>query len=309
VPFIELSDGVKRYYETWGPEDGPVIFLLHGWCASSRLFSEQAPVLASAGYRVVASDAPGHGRSEKGRPSVTPDRLEDDFHEMAEALGYWKKPFAIIGHSAGGGVAQYVCFRWPEKVKALVLLNTGYRMRDSLARNIVWTPAPHYMRVFFSEPVKRVVRPLAKEAFAAIARITGKDEETARLWVDDIFATPAELASAEVEELMKHDSESRLRDIRVPVCILGGTLDLLAPPRQSKRMHELIPGSELHMLQGTHTMKMWQSKEVNDIILSFLARAYPVPPKAAPRIAEKVRAKEPPQTAPTKHRKVRRSAN
>lgn len=279
MAFITLSDGLKRYYDEAGPADGPVILLFHGWCASSRLYCEQMPALTAAGYRVFAIDAIGHGRSDKVFVSVSPEKLQDDIYETVDRLGLWKKPLTIIGHSAGGGVAQFMYFRWPEKIAALVLLNTGFTMSDSLVRRFFWSLGPIYARVVFSEPARRAIQPLAGAFMEGLAKLAGKDPVCARAWAEEVFETPGNVAVAEIEEIIKYNTEDRLPTIRVPVCIIGGTLDPLAPPRQSRRMHELIPDSELHMLPGEHTLKYWMSDRVNDIILNFLARAYPIPPK------------------------------
>jgi 3-oxoadipate enol-lactonase len=305
MPYVELSDGLKRYYEILGPDNGRPVVLLHGWCSSSSLYSEQKPVLANAGYRVFAFDAAGHGRSDKDIHEFTTRKLLNDFKEMGEKLGFWNEPFALIGHSAGGGVALHFGFDIPDHIASLVLINTGFKMIDSFSRRLIWTHGPLYGDVIFSETVKRIVSPIVENTMAAIAAIKGKDTETARLWIQDIFSTPSHVASSEIAEILKYDLEDRLGEIHIPTCVLGGWLDPLAPARQSKRIHELIPDSEVHMLAGSHMMKMWLSDEVNAIILKFLAKTYPPqrPEKPSP-----IRKKATPKKKPSMKKPVAKRA-
>ena len=121
MPYLELDDGVKMWYEIHGRDEGRNLLLYHGWGASIAFWSEQIPLLTDMGYRVVALDGRGHGRSDKPRKGYNLDRLRQDFINFQEAIEL--DEWAVIGHSAGGGVAQVTYHDYPNQTKALVLID------------------------------------------------------------------------------------------------------------------------------------------------------------------------------------------
>ncbi len=276
MPVMTMSNGTRTYYEIAGPEDGAPVMLLHGWCASLRLYCEQTRALTEAGYRVYALDSIGHGRSSKKTDTVDKDVVVERFEEFAERVGlYAGGPFALIGHSAGGGAAQQIYLKRPETIACLVLLNTGYLMRDSLIRQAFWSLSPLMAEAFFSAPAKIALRPAMNAAADTAALAFNKDPHQIRLWFSDVMRTRPKVARMEIEEIMRHNVKDSLPDIKCPTLIIGGSLDLLAPARQSRVMHELIPDSELRIVPTGHAGKMFQSELYNPHILGFLADRYP----------------------------------
>jgi len=289
MPFMTMSGGSRTYYEIHGPEDGAPVMLLHGWCASLRLYCAQTRALADAGYRAILLDSIGHGRSSKKLDTVDKDAVVESFGEFAEKVGlFGGEPFALIGHSAGGGAAQQIYLKYPDKIACLVLLNTGYVMRDSLARKIFWSLSPQMVEVLFNPLTKLALRPAMNAAADAAGLIYNKDPHEIRLWFADVMRSRPGIARMEIEEIMRHDTRDQLPDIKCPTLIIGGSLDPLAPARQSRVMHELIPDSELLIVPTGHTGKMFQSALYNPPILDFLAKRYPpVKPKKAAKPAAK----------------------
>jgi pimeloyl-ACP methyl ester carboxylesterase len=275
MPFMTLNSGDKLYYEVNGPEEGAPVMLLHGWCASMRLYSEQIPALNGAGYRTIALDSIGHGRSGKKVGAVDKDVVVERFFEVAERVGLCGRPFALIGHSAGGGVAQQIYLKRPDKIACLVLLNTGYLMRDSLLRKIFWTFSPQMVEALFNPVTKLALRPAVNAAADAAGLAFNKNPHDVRLWMADVFRTRPGTARKEIEEIMRHSTKDDLPGIKCPTLIIGGSFDPLAPARQSRVMHDLIPNSELHIVPTGHVGKMLRSELYNPFILDFLARHYP----------------------------------
>ena len=113
MPYLELDDGVRMWYEIHGREDGRNILLYHGWGASLAFWSEQIPLLVDMGYRVVAFDGRGHGKSDKPRKGYNLDRLRQDFVNFQTAIDL--EEWAVVGHSAGGGVAQITYHDYPNQ--------------------------------------------------------------------------------------------------------------------------------------------------------------------------------------------------
>jgi len=107
MPYIETRDGNDLYVKDWG-EDGRAVILIHGWPLSADSWDDQALALAEAGYRVLAYDRRGFGRSDQPWEGYDYDTFADDLADVMEAAEI-EDGAAIIGFSMGGGeVARYM---------------------------------------------------------------------------------------------------------------------------------------------------------------------------------------------------------
>ncbi len=105
MPMIETDDGTALYLKEWG--DGPAVILIHGWPLSADSWDDQALAIAEHGYRVIAYDRRGFGRSDQPWDGYDYDTLADDLAAVIEACDA-ENP-ALIGFSMGGGeVARYL---------------------------------------------------------------------------------------------------------------------------------------------------------------------------------------------------------
>src|SRR3546814_11363575 len=98
---ITTEDGVGLYYKDWGPKDGPVVTLSHGWPLSSDSWEGTAFFLANEGFRVVAHDRRGHGRSSQPWEGNDMDHYADDLATVVDALAL--KDISMFGFSTGAG--------------------------------------------------------------------------------------------------------------------------------------------------------------------------------------------------------------
>jgi non-heme chloroperoxidase len=120
--FITTRDGVDIYYKDWGPRNGQPIVFSHGWPLSSDSWESQMFFLASQGYRVIAHDRRGHGRSSQPWEGNDMDHYADDLAQVIEALDL--KNAVLIGFSTGGGeVARYVGRHGTKRVAKLALVS------------------------------------------------------------------------------------------------------------------------------------------------------------------------------------------
>lgn len=104
---FKTCDDVTIYFKDWGPRNGPVVVLCHGWPLTADSWDAQAFFLASNGYRVIAHDRRGHGRSSQPWDGNDMDHYADDLAQLIDHLKL--RDVAIFGFSAGGGeVARFV---------------------------------------------------------------------------------------------------------------------------------------------------------------------------------------------------------
>jgi len=122
MPSFTTRDGTEIYYKDWGNKNGSVVTFSHGWPLSSDNWDSQMFFLASQGYRVIAHDRRGHGRSAQPWEGNNMDTYADDLHELFEHLDL--KDATVVGHSTGGGeVARFVGRHGTSRVKKAVLIS------------------------------------------------------------------------------------------------------------------------------------------------------------------------------------------
>lgn len=115
--------GLRLRYQEWGPSDAPAIVMLHGFGVSGHMFDEFAARMSDR-FRLIALDQRGHGDSEWSEEGdYTREAFVEDVEAFREALGL--KSFLLIGHSMGGLNAVSYTARYPERVRALVLVDVG----------------------------------------------------------------------------------------------------------------------------------------------------------------------------------------
>lgn len=119
---IRTRDGVNLYYKDWGPREGPVVTLSHGWPLSADSWENQAFFLASQGFRVIAHDRRGHGRSSQPWDGNDMDHYADDLATVIETLGL--RDVTVVGFSTGGGeVSRYIGRHGTSRVSKIALIS------------------------------------------------------------------------------------------------------------------------------------------------------------------------------------------
>jgi pimeloyl-ACP methyl ester carboxylesterase len=151
--FIKLSDGYV-HYELSGPEDGPVVVLIHGISTPYFIWDDAQSALTKAGLRVLRYDLYGRGFSD--RPNVTYDEqlFDRQLFELLTALKI-REPADLVGSSLGGAIAVIFAARHPEKARRLLLLApAGYPVNLPLAGRVVYLPVVgDYMTYTFGNPI------------------------------------------------------------------------------------------------------------------------------------------------------------
>ncbi len=138
---ITTKDGTEIYYKDWGTGQ-PVVFS-HGWPLNADAWESQMVYLASNGYRCIAHDRRGHGRSSQPWNGNDMDTYADDLSDLIETLGL--KGITLVGHSTGGGeVARYIGRHGTKRVAKAVLMGSVTPLMLKTAAN----PGGLPMKVF-----------------------------------------------------------------------------------------------------------------------------------------------------------------
>jgi non-heme chloroperoxidase len=123
MPIFTVKDRTEIYYKDWGNKSGAVVFFSHGWPLNSDNWENQMFFLASHGYRVIAHDRRGHGRSSQPWEGNDMNTWADDLHELIEHLDV--KNVTLVGHSTGGGeISRYIGRYGTSRVAKAVLISS-----------------------------------------------------------------------------------------------------------------------------------------------------------------------------------------
>lgn len=268
--FLDL-DGARVYYYAAGRRGGgdPIV-LVHGFPTSSHLWQPVVPLLPD-GHRVVVVDLLGYGRSDRpaGR-DVSIRGHAERMRQVLDALGIERA--CIVGHDIGGGIAQVMALRWPQRVSALVLVNAvaydAWPQREvKMARAML--PLTRHLPATF---LLSVLRTDLLRGYAEAERGAHAIERYVKP-----FASP-EGRDAFFEHLLALDPRDtaalapRLGDIVAPTAVVWGAHDPFLPASIGERLARDIPGATLDVIaEGRH----FTPEEHAERVAAAIARVAP----------------------------------
>jgi pimeloyl-ACP methyl ester carboxylesterase len=259
MPIAELN-GQGIYFEDSGGSGRPIIFA-HGFLMDSRMFDPQVAALAPE-FRVIRWDARGFGRTRwDGKPFNLWDSAADCI-ALLDHLGIDKA--VVAGMSQGGYCALRIALRYPERVKALVLMSTRGTNDDEQTKTGYLQAAEVWANVG-PEPIVQ----------ALSGPVLG-DPNYFNPWLDRWRQVPAASYHAAVRNLVDRDDISgRLKEIRCPTIVFHGLEDVALPPTDGEFLHKTLPGSVrfVPVPGATHAANLTRPDVVNPPLLEFL-RAY-----------------------------------
>jgi pimeloyl-ACP methyl ester carboxylesterase len=265
MPFIETGDGATLFYKEWGT--GKPMLFVHSWSVNTHLWQYQMVDLSSRGFRCIAYDQRGHGRSNDPGRGFDYDTLADDLHHVIETLGL--RDVVLVGHSMGcGEIVRYATRHGASRISRVVLVaptmpfalktpdNPDGISRENFERlRAAWkTDLPKWLednaRPFFS--------PQTSQAMLTWAVQMGQQASLKAL-IDCNVATT------------ETDFRAELPKFNVPTLIIHGDADVSAPINfTGRRTANLIPQCQLKVYPGApHGLMFTHAEQLNADLLSF----------------------------------------
>lgn len=271
MPMFTTSDGTELYYKDWGTGQ-PIVFS-HGWPLSADAFEDQMFFLANHGFRVIAHDRRGHGRSSQQWHGNTMDTYADD---LAELVAFLNLEQAVhVGHSTGGGeVVRYLGRHGERRVNKAVLIGAITPLMLKTATNPEGTPIEAFDQIRAgviadrSEFFKRLTI-----AFYGCDRPGAQVSQGVRdaFWRQGMMTgLPATYLC--IRAFSETDLTGDLTRITVPTLILHGDDDQIVPIGASAlQTAQLVRHAELIILNGaSHGLCTTHKDRVNEELLRFI---------------------------------------
>ncbi|HUA13938.1 MAG TPA: alpha/beta hydrolase [Verrucomicrobiae bacterium] len=269
----ENSTSIHLYYEDHGT--GKPVVLIHGYPLSSASWEKQLPALLAAGYRVIAYDRRGFGKSSQPTTGYNYDTFAEDLHKLVTHLKL--KDFSLVGFSMGGGeVARYI----------------GRFGSKDVARAVIISGVPPYLLKTDDNPegvdagvFQGIENAVAADRYAFFTEFFKNFYNTEvnlgkRVSAEAVQASwnAASISSATASlacvPTWHEDFRQDLAKIDVPTLVIHGDSDRVVPfSAAGQRTAKLIPGAELVVIKdGPHNVAWTHTDEVNKALLDFLAK-------------------------------------
>jgi branched-chain amino acid transport system permease protein len=262
--------GVPLYYVESG--SGPAILYIHGNTGSSLWFSR---VMYIPGYRTIALDMPNFGRSGRLDPSQAPDA--SDIHLYADYVAAFidqlglEKPL-VVAHSLGGAVAMSMAGRYPERIGALMLV-------DSSAPTGLQTPEDRHPLI----EMMRTNPAILKAALASVVPALQDPEFLDELVADALLMNPASFIG-NAKALTRFDCTSLCPNYQGPVMVMRGAKDVITTEAMAEATVAAFPGAELVSLQNIgHSPMVEDSAGFLGHVAGFAMRSLSAPAAAPAR--------------------------
>ncbi|TFF23242.1 alpha/beta hydrolase [Jiella endophytica] len=276
MPFATTRDGVEIFYKDWGPKDAPAIMFHHGWPLSADDWDTQMLFFLANGYRVVAHDRRGHGRSSQVWDGHTMDNYAADAFAVVEALDL--RGVVHIGHSTGGGeVARYVAkFGEPAgRVAKAVLVSAVPPLMVKTEANPGGLPIEVFdgFRKALADNRAQFFLDVPTGPFYGYNREGAKiDEGVIQNWWRQGMMGSAKAHYDGIKAFSETDQSEDLKAISVPTLVLHGEDDQIVPIGASARESiKLLPSGTLKTYPGFgHGMLTVNADILNADLLAFV---------------------------------------
>jgi non-heme chloroperoxidase len=268
---ITTRDGTRIYYKDWG--EGPPVTFSHGWPLNSDMWDGQMLFLEQNGFRVIAHDRRGHGRSDQASTGNDMDGYADDLAALIEALDL--TDVTLVGHSTGGGeVARYIGRHGTSRVSRAVLIAAVPPLLLKTPANPEGLPIEVFdgLRASLFRDRSQTFRDFAGMFYGA----NRPENQVSQGILDQFWLWSMQCGLKNAYESIKAFSETDftedLKQFDVPTLVLHGEDDQIVPVHDSARKSaRLIPGAtEVYYPGAPHGITATHQDQVNAELLRFL---------------------------------------
>ena len=265
------KDGTSIYYKDWGT--GPVVTFSHGWPLSADAWDAQMLFLGKRGYRVIAHDRRGHGRSGQTWDGNHIDQYADDLAELMDHLDI--EGAVMVGHSTGGGeVVRYIARHGQKRVAKAVLIAAFPPLMLKTEKN----PGGLSLSVF-----DEIRASLVKDRSQFFKDMSDRSMDTTRpdatvsqgvqesFWLQGMQASVIGAYDC-IKAFSETDQTEDLKKIDVPTLVIQGDADQIVPIDDSGRISvKLVRNGTLKVIPGApHGLCTTHAEAVNEALLAFL---------------------------------------
>jgi non-heme chloroperoxidase len=271
VSTITTKDGTTIYYKDWGT--GPAVTFSHGWPLNADAWDGQMLFLAQKGFRVVAHDRRGHGRSSQASSGNDMNGYADDLAAVIEALDL--KGATLVGHSTGGGeVARYIARHGTKRAARVVLVAAVPPIMVKSAANPEGLPMEVFdsLRAGVASDRSQFYKDLAVQFYGANrpgAKVSQGILDQFWLWS---MQAGTKNAYESIKAFSETDFTEDLKKFDIPTLVMHGEDDQIVPVKDSARKSaRLIKGAkEIYYPGAPHGLTATLQDRVNADLLAFL---------------------------------------
>ena len=271
MPTIKIEDGTEIFYKEWGTGQ-PVVFS-HGWPLNADVWDNQMFFLQQHGYRVIAHDRRGHGRSSDPGFGQDMDHFADDLAALTEVLGL--EDAVHIGHSTGGGeVARYIARHGTRRVAKAVLVSAVPPLMVKTDTNPDGLPISVFdeLRANVMKDRSQAWKDVAVPFFGA--NRAGSKVSQGTLDMFWLMGMQCSLHAAYdcIRAFSQTDQTEDLKAFDVPTLFVHGDDDQIVPiGAASMKAATLVKGSILKVYEGApHGLSVTLHQRLNDDLLTFI---------------------------------------
>ena len=274
MPYITTQDGTEIFYKDWGPKSAQPIVFHHGWPLSADDWDNQLMFFSSKGFRVIAHDRRGHGRSSQTDGGNDMDTYADDVKQLVSHLDL--KSAIHVGHSTGGGeVAHYVARADPGRVAKAVLLDAVPPVMVKKDSNPGGAPIEVFdqYRAALAANRAQLYLDIPTGPFYGFNRPGAQvSEGLIRNWWRQGMMGSIKAGYECIKAFSETDFNEDLKSIEVPVLVIHSEDDQIVPIDDAARIGiKLLKHGTLKVYPGfPHGMCTTHPEVVNPDLLAFL---------------------------------------
>jgi non-heme chloroperoxidase len=276
MTFVTTKDGTNIFFKDWGPKDAPPIVFHHGWPLSADDWDAQMLFFLAQGFRVVAHDRRGHGRSSQVSDGHDMDHYAADASAVAEHLDL--KNAIHVGHSTGGGeVARYVAkYGQPQgRVAKAVLVSAVPPLMVKTDSNPGGTPMEVFddFRAQLAANRSQFYLDVPTGPFYGYNRLLKKSSDgIIQNWWRQGMMGSAKAHYEGIKAFSETDQTEDLKAIKVPTLVMQGDDDQVVPYKNAAILqNQLLPNSTLKIYSGyPHGMHTTNADTINADLLAFI---------------------------------------